>query len=223
MPLFASDAGIITIPPWVTDYKSFCRWADSDFYPEEGRICYIDNEVWVDVSLEEAFSHNQVRGAIDATLHRIVDEGELGLYLGDGMLVTNPRARIGTEPDGMVISRETLESGRIRIGAGRKRGAEATRLIGTPDLVVEVLSNSSVEKDTVRLMSGYAAAGIPEYWLIDARGDEDQFDIHRLGRKGYVPGRKTDGWVKSVIFAREFRLVRKAIEPNWRTYRLEVR
>jgi hypothetical protein len=47
---------------------------------------------------------------------------------------------------------------------------------GAADLVVEILSDSSVGKDTRRLPEAYAKAGVGELWLVDARrcgaGDE---------------------------------------------------
>jgi Uma2 family endonuclease len=37
---------------------------------------------------------------------------------------------------------------------------------GRPDLVVEVMSPSSVRFDRIRKLGGYASIGVPEYWLI---------------------------------------------------------
>jgi Uma2 family endonuclease len=38
---------------------------------------------------------------------------------------------------------------------------------GHPDLVVEVMSPSSVRFDRIKKLGGYASIGVPEYWLID--------------------------------------------------------
>jgi Uma2 family endonuclease len=43
-------------------------------------------------------------------------------------------------------------------------------------MVLEVVSASSVEPDTQTLRELYWAAGIKEYWLVDARGGPS--DIH---------------------------------------------
>ena len=45
--------------------------------------------------------------------------------------------------------------------------------------MVEIVSDASVKKDTERLPAAYHAAGIREFWLIDARGVEVRFTIHR--------------------------------------------
>ena len=42
-----------------------------------------------------------------------------------------------------------------------------TRLIGSPDLVVEILSASSVHHDRVRKLELYRKSAIPEYWIVD--------------------------------------------------------
>ena len=73
---------------------------------------------------------------------------------------------------------------------------------------MEVVSRSSVAKDYDHLIEAYYAAGIREYWLIDARSDDDlQFTIHRRGAKGFTAVRKAKGWSKSEVFGRSFRLV----------------
>jgi Uma2 family endonuclease len=42
-----------------------------------------------------------------------------------------------------------------------------TRIKGSPDLVVEILSASSVRNDRVRKMELYRKSAIPEYWVVD--------------------------------------------------------
>ena len=42
----------IQIPAWVADRASFLRWAESDEFPEHGRIDYLQGQIWVDLSQE---------------------------------------------------------------------------------------------------------------------------------------------------------------------------
>ena len=65
-------------------------------------------------------------------------------------------------------------------------GGRARRVGGEPDMVLEVVSDSSVHKDTVVLRQGYWQAGIREYWLVDARREPVYFDILRRTTKGYA-------------------------------------
>jgi Uma2 family endonuclease len=45
-----------------------------------------------------------------------------------------------------------------------------TRIIGAPDLIVEVTSPSSIKKDRIEKYEIYQRFGIPHYWLVDAPG-----------------------------------------------------
>ncbi len=64
----ATSKGPITIPAWVTDFPSSRRWFHSDSFPDEGKICFINRHVWVDLSIEDFFSHNVVQAEIGAVL-----------------------------------------------------------------------------------------------------------------------------------------------------------
>jgi Uma2 family endonuclease len=77
-----------------------------------------------------------------------------------------------------------------------------------PSLVLEVASDSSESKDE-RLVEKYFAAGVGEYWRIDARADPVQFTILRRGPAGFVPVPRRGGRMKSTVFGRSFRLVAK--------------
>src|SRR5262249_35554173 len=77
---------------------------------------------------------------------------------------------------------------------------------GSPDMVLEVISRSSEEKDEVLLKRAYHQAGVREYWLVDVR-KEVRVDIFRHTARGYAPARKQEGWVRSGGFGRAFRLL----------------
>jgi Uma2 family endonuclease len=94
---------------------------------------------------------------------------------------------------------------------------------GAPDMVLEVVSDSSVHKDTQQLRGDYWEAGIREYWLVDARGDSLVFDILRHTPKGYRATPKKDGWMKSNVFEKSFRLTQKINEHGDPEYTLEAR
>jgi len=215
--------GNIRIPARVADLGAFCRWLDAADLPENLAVHFIDGEVWVDV-MEEMFSHNRLKTALGITLGTLIEGNDLGLYVTDGMLLTNAEAGLGTEPDAMFLSNESMAAGRVTFAAGNRRKARATRVVGTPDLVVEVVSTHTADKDTEWLMSAYHNARIREYWLIDARDEDDlRFDIYKRGPRGYVVSRKSDGWVKSVVLARHFRLARSTATSGYPRFTVEVR
>lgn len=90
-------------------------------------------------------------------------------------------------------------------------------------MVLEVISPSSEEKDTVVMPGLYWRAGIPEYWLIDVRGDRLEFRILRRGAKGYAAVRARGGWVKSAVFGKSFRLARRLDPLGYPEYTLSVK
>ncbi len=137
------------------------------------------------------------------------------------MLVSHSAAGLSTIPDGVFVSHESVASGTVvRIGGATNDFME---LLGTPDVVLEVVSASSVEKDTELLPELYWQAGIPEIWLADAR-DALAFDIFRRGPKGYAATRtQAGGWVKSAVFGRSFRLTSGTNRAGDRTFKLDVK
>ena len=211
----------IHIPVWVRDFDTFVTWMHSDEFPDEGRIEFIRGEVLVDLSLEELFSHNQVKCEITSELGHLVRQEEAGFFVAGGMRFTNADAELATNPDGMFVSTETFAAKRVVLRSGAK--GHATELRGTPDVVIEIVSESSVDKDTAWLMSAYHDAGIPEYWVIDARPGKPKLDIHRHGAKGYTAARKSAGWAKSATFDRSFRLTRAHVADGLASYALESR
>ncbi|MGL6097000.1 MAG: Uma2 family endonuclease, partial [Fimbriiglobus sp.] len=124
-------------------------------------------------------------------------------------------------PDGIFVSFDAEATGRVWL-SGAKKGQHDTKLNGTPDLVVEVVSDNSEDKDTAWLMAGYWNAEVPEYWLIDARGEAFQFHIHERGRKGYKAVRPADGWVWSPVLGKAFRFTDAPVAFGNRDFVLEV-
>jgi Uma2 family endonuclease len=225
MPTFkVPHYGDLHIPAWVNDFHSFRRWIHEHETPEKLRIHFIGGEIWTDFFMEELFSHSRVKTALGIALGGLIEGEGLGMYIPDGMLLTNAAAELATTPDAMFVSNDALEAGRVAFVAGQRGQAHATEMTGTPDLAIEIVSPSSEVKDTEWLMSAYHNAGIPEYWVIDARESRNlRFDVFARRPKGYVAARKSDGWAKSAILARSFRLSRVRGAHGFPIFQLEVR
>lgn len=56
--------------------------------------------------------------------------------------------------------------------------AERDILTGVPDLILEVLSPSSLIEDTVKKFASYQNAGVKEYWIVNA--EQRQISIYEL-------------------------------------------
>jgi Uma2 family endonuclease len=215
------DGDSVCIPAWVHDLNSFRRWARSDEFPETGRICYLNGEVWVDMTKEQIFSHNQVKAEFARVLLNLVKLGGLGWYLPEGVLLSSVEAKLTCQPDGTFVSAEALRNKRVRLVEGKRE--EFVELEGAPDMVLEVVSESSVGKDYKELRELYWHAGIQEYWLADARGEKLLFEILRHTSKGYAAARKQGGWQKSAVFGKSLRFTRRVDELGIPAYKLAMR
>jgi len=209
------------IPDWVGDLASFRCWAESDDYPESGRFSFLNDEIWVDLSMEQLFTHNQVKTELIVTLGQLIKREQLGYLFADGVRISHHEARLSTEPDGLFVSFAAVKESRVRLVEGKMEGF--VEVEGAPDLVLEVVSRSSVRKDTVVLRDLYWRAGISEYWLFDARDNEPRFDILRHTPQGYVETSRHEDWVASLVLQSEFRLDRETDSLGHPQWTLEVR
>ncbi|HEY4564421.1 MAG TPA: Uma2 family endonuclease [Thermoanaerobaculia bacterium] len=214
----------IRIPPQATrDLAGFRAWAVSPQFPERGRIDFLAGDLEVDMSPEDLLNHGVVKTEISTILQSMVAHTGLGQVYVDRARISSPRADLSAEPDVVVVFWETLDSGRLRyIPAASGEPGCYIEMEGAPDVVVEVVSNSSERKDRVRLPPLYAAAGIPELWLVDVRKNAIRFEIRRLGPDGYetvTPDAK--GWRSSPRLGRRFRLARQKMRSGRWIYRLE--
>jgi Uma2 family endonuclease len=193
----------VEVPAWVKDLTSFQRWAHSNDFPQEGRVCFLKGRVQVDMSREQTYTHVDVKSEISGVLRALVKRDRLGRMFGDGVRLSNPDAEIAVVPDALFVATASFED-RVRQIEGKEGGC--VELQGSPDMVLEVVSTSSVNKDTVVLRRAYWEAGVREYWLVDARRDPLSFDILRHSARGFRATRKADGWLESGVFGRAFRL-----------------
>jgi Uma2 family endonuclease len=158
---------------------------------------------------------------VSAVLYRLIRERDLGQFYPDGTLVSNRRADVSNEPDAILVSRATFAAGWARLVPSADE-RDFVEIEGSPDMVLEIVSPSSVGKDTVQLRERYHLAGVAEYWLIDARGDEVQFEILRHTPVGYEPTTAATGWLSSGLFGCQFRLDRvRDPQGSW-VYTLHV-
>ncbi len=75
------------------------------------------------------------------------------------------------------------------------------RFEGGPDLIIEIISPSSVSEDRVRKFTQYEQARVREYWLIDPRPRQQQADFYLLGQdNAYHPAPiEADGRYRSTV------------------------
>ncbi len=206
------------IPDRVHDHDTYRQWVRSGDFPEAGRFAYLDGHLWVDISMERLV-HNRIKAEYGRVLGNLEKEENNGFICVDRMLLSNLEVELSTETDGMFVSSESLAKGLAIVNSGD----DTIEIIGSPDMTLEVVSPTSVEKDTVHLMKLYWEAKVREYWLVDSREKTFSFNILRHSTSKFSTVRKNQGWVKSQVFQREFRLLRELTDSNIATFRLETR
>ena len=214
----------IYLPPSAFTHAGFREWSTSPECPERGRITFLEDEIIIDMSGEEIEGHIKVKGEVAYALIHLNKKLDLGEVYPDGAQISNEEAVVSNIPDAAFASWESLESGRVRSVPKKNDEGFYVELEGSPDWVCEVVSDSSVRKDTVRLRKAYHRAGIREYWLIDARGDEIDFQIlwHEAADYVAAPARR-GGWQESRVFKRLFRLRRERGRLDRWKYTLQIK
>ncbi len=146
-------------------------------FPDDGlRHELIDGVHWM--SPAPSYAHQVVLGELFARLREMVKLTGLGDVLLAPLDVELSRWDI-VQPDLIVVLRERLH---IKTKA---------RLVGAPDLLVEILSPSNPEQDRERKWKLYAAAGVREYWIVDPEARLVEQMLLDQGRWGPV-SRHTD-------------------------------
>lgn len=201
----------VEIPLDLHKLADFRRWALSDDFPERGRIDYIAGRIEVDMSPEDLFTHGTLKVELLRLLSRRIKQGDLGHLFSDRARVSCPSADLSAEPDVVFLSHEAIGDGRVKLVP--KASGEAGRFVeleGAPDLIVEIVSDASKIKDMRRLPKAYFDAGVREFWLADARGEELLFQLHRRGVAGFEPvSADAEGFQSSDVLQRDYRLERQ--------------
>jgi Uma2 family endonuclease len=216
------DSKAISIPKSAYSLRGFRDWALSEEFPSSGQYTFIDGELIIEMSPEYFETHNAVKTEITAAVYGRMKELQLGRFFSDRALLSNEEANISTEPDAMFVRYDAFQQGRCRILDSPRPGV-AQELVGTPDWVLEIVSKSSIRKDKKLLRERYYAAGIGEYWLIDALGDDVDFQMLIPGKTKYIAVKPVDGWLASPIFGCAFRLGRRKEQDGYWLYTLEER
>ena len=131
-------------------YEEFLAWSDEDTHAE-----WVEGEVIV--FMPPKIVHQKIAGFLNKLIGQYVDFFRLGEILQAPFEMRLVRNHISREPDLAFIANDNLHR------------LDETRLEGPADLVLEVLSKESVTRDRQKKYHEYAAAGVPEYWVIDPR------------------------------------------------------
>jgi len=141
--------------------EEFVAWCDEDIKAE-----YVDGEVIVYTPVSRR--HDDLTWFLGTLLKLFVEKNELGSVHGPELQV-RLRAGIRRVPDLLFIAKE---HGDILKDA---------HVEGAPDLVIEIVSPDSEERDWREKYWEYGQAGVKEYWVIDPYSQT--MAMYRLGEE----------------------------------------
>jgi Uma2 family endonuclease len=214
-PAFFMPAGSMSL-------EEFRQWTYTDDFPETGKIAYIGKEIFFDMSPERLQSHGCVKTEVCTVVFSLVRKKKSGRFYIDRTRISNVDADVSNEPDALYASFQSFKSGKIRL-VPTVEGDDYIELEGACDWILEIVSPSSVVKDTKKLRKRYHRAGIDEYWLIDARRNDVDFQILIHGKDKYEPAQRDGEWQVSKVYGKKFRLRRVKDELGDVDYRLDVK
>ncbi len=154
--LVSAPAAEIEVPSLRMSYQEYLAWADEDVHSEW--VASLSEQVGeVIIQMPPKNLHQVLVGF----LHHII--GLFATIFDLGVVRTAPfEVLLGSdgpsrEPDLLFIAKAHLDR------------LTPERVVGPPDLVVEIVSDDSAHRDRVDKLDEYEAAGVAEYWVIDNR------------------------------------------------------
>ena len=156
-------APTIQAPPHFASFEAFIEWVDEDVSAE-----YIAGEV--EFMSPVSLPHQDLTVFLTTVLSFFIESQSLGklliapfkVKLNDGY---------GPEPDLAFVT------------TANKERLKKNYLDGAPDLVIEIISPESFNRDRGKKFLAYETAGVPEYWLIDPWRKQAEF--YQLDENGY--------------------------------------
>jgi len=165
-------------------YEEFLAWADEDMLAE-----WVDGEVMMYTPASKR--HQDIGGFLYEVLRAYVRPRRLGEVVQAPFQM---KLEHGREPDLLFVAQEHLER------------LKETYLDGPADLVVEIISPQSLERDRGAKFAEYEAGGVAEYWLLDPLrrwaefyqlGEEGRYEIAFIGREGVYHSETLPGfWLR---------------------------
>lgn len=146
-------------------YEEFLANADENMHAE-----WVDGEIIN--FMPPGTRHQQIVAFLLKLLGIYVDHFRLGeVIVAPYEMKVSPDSN-AREPDVLFIATNHLDR------------LTENRLIGPADLIIEVISPESVYRDRSDKFDEYEAAGVREYWIVDARPGKERTDFWVLDKAG---------------------------------------
>jgi Uma2 family endonuclease len=146
-------------------YEEFLKFADEDVHGE-----WVDGEVIV--FMPATGLHQDLIGFLYMLLSWFSQERDLGKVRFAPFAMRLANLRWSREPDLLFVAKANL----YRL--------TETRLNGPADLVIEIVSDESEERDHEIKRRAYQEGGIPDYWVLDPRPGHQRAIFRQLAASG---------------------------------------
>ncbi len=168
------------------------RWTYEDYYalPDDQRYEVIDGDL-----LPMAPSPGSSHAKFSRALVRRLDSYVLSKGLGE--LLSAPL-------DVILDNENIVQPDLVFVSASRVDIIEERGVVGSPDLVMEILSPFSVRRDRQRKMRLYAQFGVKEFWIIDPGNHGIEVFTLKSGAYQLLCKGLERGKIHSNVFALEF-------------------
>jgi Uma2 family endonuclease len=157
------------VPNDKISYRKFLEWNG-----EEGWFEWVDGEVFE--MRNPSLTHQDISDFLTAILRFFVEAKKLGRVISAPFPIRFDFRPSGRQPDIMFVSNENLHR------------LENQYVDGTADLIVEIVSPESYNRDTNDKFLEYEQAGVREYWIIDyGRRTANFYGFDEAGKYKLLP------------------------------------
>src|SRR3970040_2327208 len=174
------------IPFTYEDYKSLPEAMERRYELMDGELCMVPAPTTIHQNISQNIEFLLVQHVRATRCGRVLD-APVDVVLGEGS------RRDVVQPDIVFVSRE------------RTAIVTPAEIVGAPDLVVEILSPGTEDRDRGYKRTLYERSGVREYWIVNP--DEASIEGYRLSPTGLeAPRRYVGGNLLASAAGPDFRL-----------------
>lgn len=183
----------------ITPAKIPLTWAEYRGLPDDGRRYeLIEGDLFV-TPAPASFHQTVSRRLQHAMMTQLEDTGIAEVF--DAPIDVHLSETSIVQPDLALVRL-------ARTGVVSRRGIE-----GAPDLIVEILSPGTADRDRYLKRALYARHSVPEYWIVES--ERGGIELHRVTPSGYELTRRFDR--ASTLTSPEFPELSIPLEPIFRS------
>ncbi|WP_245183512.1 Uma2 family endonuclease [Lentibacillus salicampi] len=145
-------------------------WSVDDYYqlPEDGNQYEIVNSI-LELKPSPTTTHQRISHRLERILTDSCDNDYITIHSPIDVILSDIETR---QPDILMIHRS------------REHIIAEHAIVGLPDLMVEILSPNSANRDRIMKKESYAWFGVPEYWIVDFKNEAiEQYVLENDGRQ----------------------------------------